>query len=280
MKGVLNQEKGVTVLEGLVVLVITGLLLTFTARFYIHQNREYTLQEQISFLQKDIRLAMETLETEIRMAGSGFPKGVLASSIDIVDSDYGSDEITILQAVPGVECVLTETMSDPGADLECNDVSGFEQGLAVIADEVGSELFLITQVQEGSSCLQHSTMTFSRPYHRGSRVIQAQFRQFLIGRDSDAGDTETDHPRLLRREYDGTEHTIAEDIEDIQFSYILKDDSETTVLPANPDELFMVRVSITGRTPKSDAGFTGDGYRRRELVTRVQLRNFHLKKGI
>ena len=280
MKKVLRREGGFTIVEGLVVLVITGLLITFAARFFILQNKECYVQGEISFLQKDIRLAMETLESEIRMAGSGFPRGIMTSSITIMNAEEGPDELVLMQTVPGVRCLLTQTMPDQSAELQCDNTAGFAPGWALIADEVGSELFLITQVEDNLNRLQHDSMTLSRAYQAASRVMQARLSQFLVDAGTAATGSAEGRSRLVRREYDGTEHIVAEDIEDIQYVYILKDHSETTVMPADPNDLVMVRVTVIGRTAKSDADFTGDGYRRRELVTRVQLRNFNLRNGI
>jgi type II secretory pathway pseudopilin PulG len=275
MRHVAQDERGFTIVEGLVVLVMAGLLMTFLFKFQVFQNKECDLQRQISFLQKDIRSSMEAMEKEIRMAGSGFPEGAQAGSINIIQSGNDSDQIIVMRAAPGIQCVLTHTMPNTSAELKCDDVSGFEEGWAVIADEVGSETFIITHVQHGSDHLQHNTMAFSRPYEAGSWVIQARYRHFRINEDSDP-----DHPRLVLTEYDGTEHVIAEDIEDLQFAYILEDHSETLTPPADMEDLVMVRISIVGRTDRPDPTFPGDGYRRRELTTRVHLRNFHLKKGL
>ncbi|MFQ6091424.1 MAG: prepilin-type N-terminal cleavage/methylation domain-containing protein [bacterium] len=275
MRQRLRDENGFTLVEALVVLVVTSLLVTFVLRFHVLQNKEYDLQGQISFLQKNVRSAMEAMEEEIRMAGSGFPAGALASSVDIIDSGTDSDEIVVMRAVPGVRAVLTETMPNPSAELKCDDVSGFEEGWAVIADEVGSETFLITHVQDQADHLQHNTMTFSRPFEAGSWVIQASYRQYCIDRESDP-----EHPKLVLRDYDGSDQIVAENIDDIQFAYVLEDFSETPTPPADMDEVIMVRISIVGRTARADPSFPGDGYRRRELITRVKLRNFHLKKGI
>jgi hypothetical protein len=270
--------------EGLIVLVVSSLLVTLVFKYQVLQNKEYDIQGQISFLQKDVRSAMETLENDIRMAGSGFPKSALAGTITLINgvgesqtqggSSVAPDEIVVLNGADGVRCVLTDSTANPLAPLKCDDVSRFTLGWALIADVAGSELFMITDIEESASKLHHTT-ALSRNYRAGSQVLMAQYRHYSIDAQTDA-----DHPRLVAKDWDGTEWIIAENIEDIQFTYLLDNHTETTVQPADVDDLVMVRVNIVGRTERSDADFNEDGYRRRELSSKVQLRNFHLRKGI
>jgi type II secretory pathway pseudopilin PulG len=120
MMRLFRNERGFTILEGLVGLMVTGLLVTLVFKYHIHQNKAYNVQGQISFLQKDVRSAMEVLEDEIRMTGSGFPEGALASAIYILDggepvceTQTAPDEITLTRVVPGVQAILTKDMNSP-----------------------------------------------------------------------------------------------------------------------------------------------------------------------
>jgi hypothetical protein len=215
------------------------------------------------------------MEAEVRMGGSGFPRSLLLSSTRITEATKGPDNITVQRAIPDVNCLLTQTMATTSEALKCDNVSSFKKGWALIADQSGADLFVISEVQTSSNYLQHTTQTLSRKYQSGSRIVQVKYSQFVI--DTSAV---TRQPRLLRKESDGTKHIISNNIEDLQLAYVLKNHTETTVPPADPDDLSMIRISIVGRTAKSDPHYAGDGYRRRDMSTRVQLRNFHLRKGI
>jgi hypothetical protein len=136
-------------------------------------------------------------------------------------------------------------------------------------------MFVITDVQPSDKHLFHDTMVFSRAYNTGAKVFQIQSSRFFID-----GESDPDHPRLMIRRSDDSEQIVAENIEDVQFWYVLEDHTETTVLPADIDDLIMVRIGIVGRTGRTDQSPSEDESKCRELGTRVQLRNYHLRKGI
>lgn len=282
MKSPINNEHGFTIVEALVVMVVSTLLMTMVFNFHILQNKSCAVQEQISFAQKNVRGAMKTMETDIRMAGSGFPKSALASSIRIIegtgqcqDGTSSPDEIIVLHDIPGIHSVLADSMDHSGDVLICDDVSGFSEGWALIEDGIGAETFCVTRVDRQSGALAHDTKPLSRAYCSGSRIKQIEYGQYGIDSRDDP-----DHPRLVKRDWKGAQHIIAENIENVQFSYVLDDHSETTLQPSKAEKIVWVRVDIVGRTRSADQDYGDDGYRRRDLSTRVQLRNFHLRRGI
>ena len=73
---------------------------------------------------------------------------------------------------------------------------------------------------------------------------------------------------------------VAENIEDMQLRYTVKEDDGSLVVydsvPGNKrDKIRMIQVRIVARTDKFDPQLTkaGDGYRRRVLTSEIQLRN-------
>lgn len=69
--------------------------------------------------------------------------------------------------------------------------------------------------------------------------------------------------------------SLAENIEKLSFTYIMADGTVTNS-PGNPEDIRLVRVTLIGRTDMSDPGFSGDGYRRRELTNVIKVRNLGL----
>jgi len=63
------NKKGVTLIELLVGLVISGIIIAGIYRMFIGQTRAYTVQEQVVEIQQNIRGAMELILRDIRMAG-------------------------------------------------------------------------------------------------------------------------------------------------------------------------------------------------------------------
>ena len=70
-----RKEKGFTLLELLIALLISGVLVTAGYGVYINQHEGWIIQEQITTMQQNARAAMHELETKIRMAGYKLPGG-------------------------------------------------------------------------------------------------------------------------------------------------------------------------------------------------------------
>lgn len=86
--------------------------------------------------------------------------------------------------------------------------------------------------------------------------------------------TDPTKPVLVRDENTGVGgQVIAENIEDLQIRYTLSNGTETDS-PGNPDQIKMVKITITGRTRIADPQSSGDGYQRRELSSIIKVRNF------
>jgi prepilin-type N-terminal cleavage/methylation domain-containing protein len=83
---VLNKQ-GVSLIELLVALVICGIVVAGSYRFFITQNKVYVVQDQVIEAQQNVRLAMEILLRDLRMAG--------------YDDDNNNSTITITDPIVG-----------------------------------------------------------------------------------------------------------------------------------------------------------------------------------
>ena len=77
------NKKGVSLIELLVALVICGIVVAGAYRFFITQTRAYAVQDQVIEAQQDVRLAMEILLRDLRMAG--YDDDSIHSTITITD---------------------------------------------------------------------------------------------------------------------------------------------------------------------------------------------------
>ncbi len=78
-------------------------------------------------------------------------------------------------------------------------------------------------------------------------------------------------PTLLRNENmgDGAQPQ-ADSIENLQFTYLDGDGNPT----GTPADIRIITVSLTGRVERQDPDLeNGDGYRRRQIVSNIHLRN-------
>jgi len=89
------NKQGVSLIELLVALVICGIVVAGAYRFFITQNRAYSVQDQVIEAQQNVRLAMEILLRDLRTAG--YDDDSIKSTITITDPIAGplrDDSIT------------------------------------------------------------------------------------------------------------------------------------------------------------------------------------------
>lgn len=87
MKG----EKGFTLAEMLVAMVVAGLVMTATYATYMTQSRSYKTNEAVTALQQNLRSAMYHLERELRMAGYN-PS--VSMTVNFGFTDIGANTVT------------------------------------------------------------------------------------------------------------------------------------------------------------------------------------------
>lgn len=91
-----TNKKGSSLIELLVALVISGIVVAGTYRFFITQNKAYAVQDQVIEAQQNVRLAMEILLRDLRMAG--YDDDSMNSTIRITDpivAPLRDDSITV-----------------------------------------------------------------------------------------------------------------------------------------------------------------------------------------
>ena len=77
----LFKQKGITLIELLVALVICAMVIGGIYRVFIAQSKAYTVQDQVIEVQQNVRSAMEILLRDLRMAG--YDDDNIASTITI-----------------------------------------------------------------------------------------------------------------------------------------------------------------------------------------------------
>ncbi len=82
------KQKGVTLIELLVALVICAVVIGAIYRLFIIQTRAYTVQDQVVEIQQTVRSAMEVLLRDLRMTG--------------YDDDSAASTVAIATAIPVV----------------------------------------------------------------------------------------------------------------------------------------------------------------------------------
>jgi prepilin-type N-terminal cleavage/methylation domain-containing protein len=294
-----KKSNGVTLIELLIALVISAILVAGIYRTFIHQQRGYATQEQIADMQQNVRVAINRMIREIRMAGFGGKNE---------NTNGKNDIITAFGNVNGFVNIINAVDNSPRADNVGNSdevtvVGAFErQGrldqnanagdatIAIIYDDAGKKFdtgvrkYLCINGRDNYEVTAEAGNVLTikpslrRPYtvRDGSgALIQPETFVFLVraiqyGLRVDAKGI----PVLFRdQNTGGGRQTVAEYIEDLQFRYVLADTTEVDV-PGSPQDVRGVRITIQARTRMSDPQLKdGVGFHKRTLNTYVDLRN-------
>ncbi|MCX6828429.1 MAG: prepilin-type N-terminal cleavage/methylation domain-containing protein [candidate division Zixibacteria bacterium] len=266
----LYNDRGVSLVETLVALFMTGIVATALFGVYINQHKNWMIQGDITDTQQNARAAIDELTRQIRMAGYDLPLGLNG----IEAKNTNPDTIVITYSNSGCDAPISHAMPQPSAELRCDgyDVSCFYDGQWVYImdpDSGGGEFFEITHVQASSAHIQHNTMSLSRCYPVNSIILSIERIKYFIDR------TDTAHPNLMIQLPGKAAQVYAENIEDLQFRYTMKNGVAVDV-PIISNDVREVTVTLVGRTAKPDPDFPNNPYRRTTFASSVNVRNLDI----
>jgi prepilin-type N-terminal cleavage/methylation domain-containing protein len=260
-------NRGFTMVELLIALLLAGLITSASIALYITQNKQFMVQDEVSNMQANIRAASSEMAEKIRMAGYNVPAGLLPivahnTNPDTIDLIYDSSELNDVQ--------LESPMPQPSAELRCDghDLTGLHNGdWAYIYDPSTrtGEYFLATDVQLAPAQIQHNSMPLSRAYPIGSKILKLDLFKFYIDL------TDVNHPTLMIKQGFGAAQPYADNITNLNFSYVLSSGA-TIDMPTIPEMIREVIINVDARNDKADNEFQTQ-YRTRTLTTRVKVRN-------
>jgi prepilin-type N-terminal cleavage/methylation domain-containing protein len=298
-----KADRGVTLIELMIVLVIAGILVAGIYTLFATQQRSYFVQDRVAGIQQDARAVLNIMARDIRMAGfvsgagstSGFSDGTTTFAIsgfnyalnpinsaaapDALTVVLGVDELGVVQSTAGTLVTLDNNV-DPSNTFIAFDL---QPGMLYQSVPDGTNLISVTNFPSGD------TTVGGKAY--GVQAITYQVQNGTLQRAVNAG---TPQPMAG----DG-ETTV---VEDLQFAYQVDGDTNwyndpATDFPVGKSQvdIEMVRINVTVRTAVEDAtvqdevptaqfnqpaledhtaGLTGpDGFRRRVYTTEVKVRN-------
>ena len=276
MNAIFKKDKGITLIELMVALVIGGFLLAATYRTFISQQKTFVVQEQVVDMQQNVRAAINRMMTELRMSGFGNVSMVLpvtfttgtfnnvlnlntpaAGALTIVSASGGTSTLTGEVGVGQTQVTVTTLTDAQGNAL-------FDTGNRKYISIGGLEGHKIKSIDSGTKTitLDGSSLTFYHPV--GTPVYTIRALSYQVASVNGI-------PTLLRNENmgDGAQPQ-ADNIENLQFTYLAADGNPT----ANPADIRIVRVSLTARAERQDPDLNnGDGYRRRQIASNIHLKN-------
>jgi prepilin-type N-terminal cleavage/methylation domain-containing protein len=273
MDAILKKNKGLTLIELLVALVISGFLLAAVYRTFIGQQKTFVVQEQVVDMQQNVRTAISRMMAELRMSGFGnvsmvlpvtFTTGTFNNVLNLNTPTAGA--LTIVSAVGGTSTLTneggigqTQVVVSTLTDAQGNAL--FDTGNRKYISIGGLDSHMITSIDSGTKTITlNGPLTFYHPIGTPVYTIRALSYQ-------------VDGSRTLLRDENmgGGAQPQADNIENLQFVYLQADGMTQT---ANPLDIRIIRLSLTARTERQDPDLdNGDGYRRRQIVSNIHLRN-------
>lgn len=259
-----------SIMEVLIALFLAGIVTAAIFQIYISQHKNWMIQEDVSDIQQNARAAIDELSRNIRMAGYGLP-----AHFNPIDA-YDTNPDTIIINFSHTDCngTIEDPMPDVSSELKCGDqdLSCFTEGETVyIYDPVtgDGEFFEITEVQVKPSHLQHNLKKLMKAYDKGSEIIKLDRIKYYID------NSDSLHPNLMMQVLNQAPQVYAENIEDLQFRYKMKN-GITTDAPAICENIRQVEIDLTARSSKPDVDFENNPYRRRTYASKVNLRNLDI----
>lgn len=269
----LIRKKGVTLIELLIALAVSSLLIAALYRTFIGQHKTYLVQEQVVDMQQNVRVAIQRMMGEIRMAGFGNIAGFL----------------NLFGGVNGFAQVIT-----PSSDT-ITVIGGLKQIRRANGDPI-----LISSGSGNQVTLNYASDEFDKPGHQyisiggleTHTVIKRNVRELTLG-----APLQFRHPpgtpifkvqavtyslgvsggkSVLRRNENtgGGAQPMAENIDSLKFEYFDAGGALLGLPMADPGNIRMVRVTVTAKTKEPDPDYrAGDGFRRRQIASNIQVRN-------
>jgi prepilin-type N-terminal cleavage/methylation domain-containing protein len=274
----LKSNEGVTLIELLIAMIISAILIAAIYHTFIRQQKTYTVQEQVVDMQQNVRVAINRMMREIRMAGFGnvsnvltLPGGVNGFTNVITP---GTDSITI---VGGYRQILRDNVNRDPVTIDSD--SGNQITLDFATDAFDGEKHKFISIGGIESNVVPSrteaTLTLGErnnplKHSRGTPIYKIQAITYSL-------DTSSVKPALRRNENtDGGNQPLAENIEGLQFEYFDADGAQMNFPPDDPRNIRMINVKVTAKTDMPDPEFKGgqaDGFRRRTITSNIKIRN-------
>jgi hypothetical protein len=270
VKLIFGSAAGITLTEAMIALCLTGLVTAAAFKVYVTQHKNWMVQEGITDMQQSARSAIDELTRYIRMAGYDLPPG-----FDPVEG-YNTNPDTIMIALcPGDgRATLDHDMATPSEPLFCDgsSVMHFKEGqwLYIYSpDSGGGEFFQVSNIDTGAYEIDHAYTPLSMNYRQGSFILPILSMKYYID------DSDTLHPNLMLQLLGQDPVVYAENVDDIQFKYRMKNNMvlDEPAIPSNVREILM---TVTTRSAEPDPDMP-DPYRHRVFSSRVNLRNLDIR---
>ncbi|MHC1698474.1 MAG: PilW family protein [Geobacteraceae bacterium] len=291
----LKGENGFTLVEILVVVAILGLVMGSIYSVYLTNMKSAYSQEEVVEVQQNLRIAMDSITKDIRMAGMLVP-----SSTPPISTGFANYSSTMPLNTASAKGIYARIDAAPvitaGATVTCTVES--PAAVDVFTANPGNPVRIFRPVD----CSQPFATTYSVTATNRttpSLTLQRDVGTFAGGEVLKRGDviamtgsgapdpntivysavdggavvngvTCPQNQRCIVRTANGTPELIASNISRLRFAYIFDDYSET-INPADLGKVRAVRVTVTGQT--ATTALLSGGSKTRQLTSIVKIHN-------
>lgn len=289
-------ERGVTLIELLIAMVVSTLLVAGMYSFFMIQQKTYAVQDNVADMQQNARMSLVSLVRNVRMAGYGVPS---TCALVPVNSTTGPDGIfvsdaTAIQTLPASDIFSAELNADASSGATAITVTITD------IDEDGTDDFVANGALIISDGTNTEGMVIPTSYTAGNVTIPFA-TGYSLQHDYAATDTQVVPAifyHVVSRELRQNEQPLALNIEDLQIAYQDLNgtwycyDAAHSSPPTDTASIRAVEINVLSRTNVQDAEetnfdqpalkdhttglSTSDGFRRRLLSTQVHVRNLGL----
>ena len=287
-----KRQHGVTLIELLIALAISCVLIAGIYRMFIHQQKSYATQEQVADMQQNVRVAINRMLREIRMAGYGGKNdnvggvndiitkfgnvntyaNIITPENNVIQDGITHDRITVVAAYDQIG-TLKVNANAGDATITVNYLNG-----SPFTSQNPKKKYLCLNGQNNYEIDINSVAGDQVPLKAGVTLPETHLNNepvFLVKAITYGLKKSGGVPILYRNENTGGGgQPVADYIESLQFLYTLVDGTQTDS-PGDPKLIRGVTVNITARTEGKDPELAkvGDGYRRRTVTTYIDMRN-------
>jgi len=281
-----ERERGVTLIELMLVVGIMGIVLAATYNMFDFQQKSYSVQDNVAVMQQNVRVGLEYMVKEIRMTGY-IPENIPYDATD-------PPEVIPVKPAPEDSDEVNDTHFPEGAGGESIEEAKADS-ITFQADVDNDGASETVRYRLGPDPIDLDPLDLSQPTDLTRMVWRWDGSSWSDDLDGDSTVDPEESPQVVAEDIDALEFNYALLADDDGLDNDIDDDGDGNVddpgelknwdlgvdVPLNTKELRsyirQVTVTLTARTAAQDSKYIhpqqGDHYRRRTLTSRIGLRN-------
>ncbi|MBI3620610.1 MAG: prepilin-type N-terminal cleavage/methylation domain-containing protein [Nitrospirae bacterium] len=262
-------RRGLTLIEMMIALLLMSFVMIFIQGVFVTQRKTYVVQEDVSDAQQAVRNSLSLIEQDLRSAGYGIPAG--SGTLAISATTNGNPDSLTMNVAQGPTTYLTLTPTTT-TTITVADVTGFAATQSVTILNTVSQQALVTgtivAVNAGAKTLTFANGTIPTTVKLGDLVVSS----INVISYSLAGTS-------LTRTVDATPEVLTNQIQNLQFRYVLANGTEVDDPSASGDlaNILTVRVTLTAQTTRQASRDSFGNPLARQLTTLVRVKNLAIQ---